>query len=267
MIASGGSVGTGNSIVANGSTLAVVTTQSCDVNDEVFLCYSADSDNNTDQDSSEVASISDTSGNTWSKQVERNNGGDGSITQIVGSVWKTRIVKGLSSGSTITINLTGSVHDARAATVWKFRTNVSSSLVLVESKTPVESNAADAPSMAISGLANIEHLYFRFCAEHLRAGVFTPTANFTAITQAVADTGGGGSSRQAKGEFRINTSTGETSDPSTEVAEGVHFFLAYQELLQSKKIIGNVLASSSDEDDGPFDDLDVLSWFRGMLPA
>jgi hypothetical protein len=229
-IGAGTNIGTGNNTGANGSSLAVTPSGTIAVGEELFLVYAADSDDNSDGNSSSVSSVTDTGSNTWAKQREYNNNGDSSASQVVVSIWKSNITTQLTTGSTITVNLAASVHDARAATLHRFTVGAGNTLSLIANATDVGTDAGDLPSQAISSLASKQYLFFRGSGKNARAGTYTPTASHTALTVATADTGGGAASREAVGEFRILTGTGDTSDPTTgDSPTSANVFLAFEE--------------------------------------
>ena len=89
--------------------------------------------------------------------------------------------------------------------------------------------ATDFGSAAISGLSSKERLYFRAIAKEANTLLtITPTTNFSTV-------GGGRSNNSvtavlARGEYRINTSTGETSDPTFAVSgDTAGVFVALEE--------------------------------------
>lgn len=96
------------------------------------------------------------------------------------------------------------------------------------------SSAADAPSLARAALSNNEHLMIRADARESDSTAFTQTANYTAFTVAATSGGLATDNIGVDGEYRIVTSTSETSDPTTANVDHASLFIAIDEIADER---------------------------------
>ena len=219
-ITSIGTLGTGGSNTSN-TTLVLTTSAAAEAGNVVILTIAKDNVSTTDGNTTEVSSVADSSSNTWTKLREFCNGQGGANLGAVVSVWQCKVSTTIASGGTITATFASAI-TAKAMSAWEFQTT--GTLEIAGTPVDLANDAADAGSMAISGLASGEYLFFRGIAFE-DTGSFTPTASFTAIT-AAAGGGVGGASMQVQGEFIILTGTGATSDPSNNSKDQAAVFFA-----------------------------------------
>jgi hypothetical protein len=149
---------------------------------------------------------------------------------IAESVWIFLATGTNAIGTVFTITLNGTVTD-KVASAWKFTKAAGTAIRIARDtngKNPLVTNGANFASgfgsLALSGLASSSRLWFRSLGKEANTTTgITVSTNFTAITSnrsrnnASAVWGGG--------EFRISTSTGETSNPTHAVAGDVASFL------------------------------------------
>jgi hypothetical protein len=213
-IASVGSLGTGAGSGA-GSTVVITTTAQLDAGNVGLLVVVCDNTSTSDGETSEVSSVADSAGNNWVKQGEYCNGNGAAGAGIVTSVWMTRAGSTLASGGTITATLAAASKD-RCASAWEF----TSGSGLIKSITNIN-NVVDASngfgSVSPSGMPSKSRLFFRGLGKEANSTTaLTPTASWTAIT--ATRSRNNTNAVLVRGEFRINTSTGETSNPTMAVS-------------------------------------------------
>lgn len=227
--ASVGTLGTVQNKTSQTST-SLTTSASASAGDLVVLVIAKDNVSTTDGETSEVSSVTDSGGNTWTKAKEYTNGEGAAAEGSTVSVWYSRLTTGISSGGTITANY-GSATVAKALSAWKF--TVGASVSVVASVTGAADATSTAGSLSLSGLTSKEYLFFRGSSRE-GAGTsdsFTATSGFTKISWA-GNTGGASATNNIKvqGEFKIATSTGETSNPTdTQTGDWASVFFALQE--------------------------------------
>jgi hypothetical protein len=196
----------------------------------LILVVSTDNTTTADGASSDHTSVSDTGGNPWFKFSEYTNTVGGAAADgVTVSVWGVKVATQLTTGSTITITL-GTARTDKCCSLYEF--SVGTGLRLKQSATYV-GNTTDGTtgfgSAAFSGLASLERLYFRALAKEANSTTnLTASASFTAIS--AARSRNNAAAVLVRGEFRINTSTGETSNPTLSVSGDTSgIFLALEE--------------------------------------
>jgi len=175
-------------------------------------------------------SVTDSNGNTYVRVREFVNGQGASNAGAHVGIFYAIVTTQLANGGTITVTNNTS-KTARACTAWEFTLGAGSTISAV-SPVDLANDGADPGSMTISGLSSAERLYLRGYAleADVSGGAFSPTTNFTGLNNN-GTTGGGNASNMSVGaEFRINTSTGETSDPTDQAADCASIFVALVEV-------------------------------------
>lgn len=212
-IGSIGSFGTANS-TSSGTTLVITTDAQLDAGNIGIVAIALDNTQTTDGNTSEVSGIVDSAGNTYTKLLEFCNGQGGAEAGATVSLWFTKAASTLASSGTITITFANTI-TSKAASAWEFTVGGGKTLEIPVGGTATIADDNDPPSnLVISGLASLERLYLRVTASERGSLSWVAGTNFTAITQAIANTGTNITSMLVSGEFRINTSTGETSNPT-----------------------------------------------------
>ena len=171
-----------------------------------------------------ITSITDAGSNSWTKILARNNG-----SAVFHEIWQTTATTNLGSGDIITVNF-DSFYGAAAATGWVFA--ITGTAIIVDT-TASAVGASGAPSVAITGLSSIERLWIRGDGVAHPLTTYTPDASYTAFDHTGANTTGGldSSNEAARGEFRIVTTTGQTTQPTTFAAQDVGILVAISELV------------------------------------
>lgn len=211
-ITSIGAAGTGQRNTS-GNTISVNLSVSIESGNLAVVIAALDNTGTTDADFSEVTSVTDPQGNTWTKLGEYTNGQTGAGLGATVSAWYCIPTTTIPDTDNLTVNLANSVTDA-AATVWEFDISAAS-VALAGSVQVLANDAGDPGSMSISGLSSAETLFIRAIGSENEFTTFTPTTNYTQFTSAISTTSGGAADNMSvHGEFRILTDTGDTSDPS-----------------------------------------------------
>ncbi len=186
-----------------------------------------------DGTTSEITSVIDSAGNTYVSGGRFCNAqGAANAGTYVEFFYTPFLTSTLANGGTITVSKSTDVDCAIAAA----RVTVTSGCVGLSAAAiqTLANDGADAGSMTISGLASLERLYLRAIGLELEnATNITASANFTALQGTISSTAGlTAANQRVCGEFRINTSTGETSDPTLPVTTGdvASIFLALEEV-------------------------------------
>lgn len=197
--------------------------------DNVFIVIVAkDNTTTTEQQSTEVSSVTDTVSNTYTKIGEYSKGGaaDSSATC---SVWYTQVTTEITASSAITANFAASITaKAMAGAIF---TVAAGSTVTPQSPQFAAGTGTAAPSMSISGLPNKEYLFLRGIAIETSSGGQIETAGYAEIAGTRTTGGGGASNMGAQGEWDIATGTGSTSAPIVVSADHAHVFFALEEIL------------------------------------
>lgn len=226
-IASVGSLGSVGDTSA-GTSIALTTSATAEAGNLVIVAIGKDNSQTTDGQTSEVSSITDSAGgNTWTKLGEYCNGEGSAAAGAVVSLWASILANQIASSGTITANFSHSPASS-AISAWEFTIGAGST-ISVSSLQVLANDFADPGSMAISGLSNVERLYFRATALERNTGIWTVTASYTAISIGLANTGTSGTSMEVGGEFRILTGTGDTSDPTWAAADCASVYVAILE--------------------------------------
>lgn len=249
--ASIGSFGTANSITSD-TTLALTPTVTLEVGNLALLVISADNVAVGTSPVAEfghklanVASVTDTGSNVWYKLGEITGNQAAAGGQAV-CLYYSIITTQLTTSSTVTVTF-GAAIASKAASGWEF--TVGGSALAVERIRFRAVAAADPPSMTLDDLPSREYLFFRARASETDSTAWTATTDFTGITNATADAGAAGVGSTANGEFRIITSTSQTSDPTKASSDGADIFIALWEGSQSDSspwvVTGNTLQAGT----------------------
>lgn len=211
-----GDLGSAISSASNNATGVITTTATAEVNNQIVLFIAKDNSGTTDADNSEVTGVVDSASNTYSKLCEFTNGNGTIQTGATVSLWLARATSQLGSGGTITATFSVA-NDVDAFVMRAFEFSATNALALAGTCQQDAGDNLDPGSVSISGLSSAETLFIRAIAEENAADPsdLTPTTNYTSIGTLLDDrlgTGSGGMTLH--GEYRVLTSTGDTSNPS-----------------------------------------------------
>lgn len=228
-IASGGTLGTGAHSTSASSFTFTTATNTLASGDTAVLVVSTDNLSTSDGQTSDHTTPSGGTG-VWSKLGEYTNSPGGAAGDgVTVSAWLFRATGTVNTGTTITVNLAGAVVDKSCA-FWKYTVAAGKTLIASASLQTSEVNGANGfGSSAFSGLSSLSRLYLRALAKEANSTTaLTVSTNFTEITGTRSRNNS--SAVIVRGEFRINTSTGETSNPTLAVSgDSAGIFLALEE--------------------------------------
>jgi hypothetical protein len=225
-------MGTGISAASSTTFTLTTATNTLASGDFALLTVASDNTSTADANSSDHTSVSGGTG-TWSKLGEYTNGNGAAAAGVTTSVWLFQATGTVSLGTVITVTL-GTARVDKVASMWKYTKAAGTSIRLdPDAATNPINNGIDAAngfgSVAFAGLPSQSRLYYRGLGKEANSTTaITVSGSFTAIT--------GNRSRNnasailLRGEFRINTSTGETSNPTLAVVgDTAGVFVALEE--------------------------------------
>lgn len=200
-----------------------------------------------DGDNGEVTGVTGGTG-TWSKVLEWGNTRGAANAGCVVSVWAFVPAATLPTGTGLTIGFNGARRE-KCAAFWGFRSSAGLPLTRLDAPAVANSTtgATNYGSASFAGLPAAQRLYFRALGKRINSSVnVTGSAGFSAV-QGVRSSNNAAAERCAA-EFRINTSTGETSDPTLAVlGNTAAVFLALSELsptaVVNRRTLGNRVGS------------------------
>jgi hypothetical protein len=176
---------------------------------------------------------------TWTKLGEYTNTVGGVAADgVCTSQWLFEATGTVAVGTVITITLSAARVD-KCASMWKFTKAAGWGIRLdPDATTNPVTNGTDAAngfgSAAFSGLPSQARLYIRALGKEANSTTdITVSTNFTALT--LTRSRNNASAVLLRGEFRINTSTGETSNPTLAVVgDTAPVFSALEEFLPTR---------------------------------
>lgn len=221
-----------NGVDTGGGNLVITTSADAEVGKWAFVLIGKDNVSTTDGTGSEITSVSDSAGNVWASAGAFVNGQGAANAGAYVDVWVSHITTQLSSGGTITIVKSTDVDCC--ATAYKVTIGAGKRVVVSQVQTQANDNA-DAASLSTSSLSNIEHLHIRAVAsEYENANNLTVTdVNWTVLQGVISSTAGlPAVNMRIDGEYKISTSTGETSDPAmpSTTADRANVLIAFEEV-------------------------------------
>jgi hypothetical protein len=201
--------------------------------DVIIVIVAKDNVQTTDGNTSEVTSVADTPGNTYTKLREFCNGQAGAGAGAVVSLWYSVLTAAINVGTTdaITANLSSAV-TAKAISASKCTFGAGSTVSTAGVTADLADDAADPGSMSFgTSLGNVEHLFIRATALERPTGLtWTPTTNYTAAGFGAGTTGGSAvTNMESQGEMRVLTGTGDTSDPTATAVDCASVYVALNE--------------------------------------
>jgi hypothetical protein len=179
-----------------------------------------------------VADNATSSTNVYTKLGEYTNAPSAAVeVGVCVSVWLCRVTTAMPIGTTVTAQLGASIID-RGIFGDAYAVSAGNMLQLTGSPTNTEVTAANGfGSAVISGLSSAARLYFRAMGkEAASTTAITATTNFTSLGIALRSRNNA-AAVCPRGEFRLNTSTGETSNPTMAVSgDTASVFVALSEV-------------------------------------
>ncbi len=229
------------------------------VNDFAILIIGKDETGTgtTDGDNAQITNVVTATGgvndaNVWIKATEfANMQSSTAANGAIVAVWFSHITVAVNSGGTCpstggTITLTFSASTtAKAVTGWAF-TTANNGVKVAPSATctagtaqtlaagticRIADDALDASAITMASLASVEHLNIRGGGIESNTTTYTVSTNFTTFTHTSStfNSGTAATSMGTRGEFRIVTSTGETTNPTTSASDQASALVAFVE--------------------------------------
>jgi len=213
----------------NNAVMSVTPTATVAVGRLLVMTIVSDNTATSDGDQGEILSVTDTSNNKWYIAGQYTNSNGSAAAGVTTGVAYSVISTQLTTGSTVTANFVSNRTD-KCGVLYEY--SITSWEVVVTPGT-VTGNGTDASngfgSAAITSLSSAERLYFRGLGKEVNTTKeLTVTSNFTTIP--AARSRNNALAVILRGEFRINTSTGETSNPTLAVSgDTAGLFVALEE--------------------------------------
>lgn len=221
--------GSGNNKSSSTSTVTCTSSAAVAVGAILVVAVAFDNTRTTDGTST-LASISDSSGNIYTRVLEYQNtvGGAAGDGAAVG-VYVGRVTAALLLADTFTAAFT-TIPTAKVLAVDEFAVASGKTWALATTAvTPFSASAA--PSVAISGLASQEYLFLGVLATEGATGTFTNSAGFNAINSEATTGGSADTNVTLRWARHILTGTGDTYAPTYLTArDGVAALVALKEI-------------------------------------
>jgi len=200
---------------AGGTSFSVAPSTSIPANSGVLLVINRDNYGTTDGDLGEVTGVTDTQGNTWTKFKEMTNGQGAAAAGAMISVWGCR-PSGTYGTTSATITF-GTAMDALAAYFIAIPLGAGENLQVDGTASIAIDGAAGFGSQSITGLSSKSRVWISACCkEGNGTAAITATSGWTSFGL----TGQNGPTITAtnhimyRSEYKVATSTGETSNPT-----------------------------------------------------
>jgi hypothetical protein len=193
----------------------------------IVVIIACDNTQTTDGESSTVTSVIGTHSGTFTKALEYTNGAGAAAAGVTCGLWYKRLTSTLGAGDDeIDITFPSSVV-AKATYAYIFSTTTSHCNVAFVYGS---ANDVDPASMGISGLPSREYLFIRAVATERGNYDFVPSTNYTPFGQNTTTSGGDQTDVAIAAEYRIVTTTGGTTDPSTGTPESASVYAAFMDV-------------------------------------
>lgn len=192
-----------------------------------LLVFGTDNVPTTDGDFNEHW-VYDSVGNPWWKIGEFTNGQGAGAAGATASIWGCLAIVNLPVSGTINFQSEAAV-SAKAVTGRRFSVSAGNH-VRVKASASLANDGADAGPITLSGLASKEYLFVRGGGVEGIVATYTASTNYAAFVHTSSTTSGTSTTGMgARGEFRILTGTGDTTDPTTAVADQASIMVALEE--------------------------------------
>ncbi len=231
-IASVGTIGTTGAFASANSFTHAVATNALANGDFAILVIVSNNIQTTSGASSDHTGVSATN-IVATKLGEWTNGQSAAAAGVTVSAWLLEATGVVNTGSVITMTMSGAITD-KVCSGWKMTKAAGMRIRLSTDPATnpigtVVNLATNHGSASFSGLPSKARLYFRALGKEANTTTaLTVSSGFTAIT--AQRSRNDASAVVVRGEFRINTSTGETSNPTMSgSSDGAGLFIALEE--------------------------------------
>jgi hypothetical protein len=208
------------------STFNATALASAAINNAIILIMSTNGVSLSDGSTNYHTDVTDSQGNTWTKLGEFTKTYFAATICPTVSIWFCLVTTAMTIGvDTITATFSTNLGCA-ACESRQFASVAGATPTVVASATDGLQDSDVAASLSISGLSSNSYLYIRGTSHYFSsfavAGVYTPTTGHTAFvsnhTNSTIASGGGGFAMASRGEFLIETGTGDTTQPEFQPA-------------------------------------------------
>lgn len=213
-----GSMGTGTSKAAGTAVGITSAAQTANVGDLVIVCLGINNTQTGDGDSTDINSVADSVGNTYTLGKQYTNGqGGAQAGATAGFYYSVLTVQLPITTGTITADVDSVV--AKAISAWRFTLTAGSGISVASAIGDV-GDAVDPASVSISGLTSREYLFVDVFAgegDELLVGYDSAAGGegFTALDKPSTAGGVATSNIYQAGGFKIVTATSQAYDAST----------------------------------------------------
>ncbi len=212
------------------STVAFNAAATVAVGRVIVVMVTADNNGTSDSDAGdEITSVTDASGNTYTKIRERVNGSPGAANGAVAATFYTKVTTELTSGNAVTANYNGA-HTGRNIRAFQFTIGAGNVVTIADQVSGTPEEATTTPAATISGLTSQEYLFVSALAiEGPFGDTFTESTGYTGGRN--GSTGGSAASNMTlAAAHRVLTGTGDTYAPTLGTArDTAHVFAALKE--------------------------------------
>lgn len=227
-----GGTASGQSKASSNSVVTGVFGATIPADSLVLVLVAKDNVQTADGQTSEVTSVTDTKGNTYSPVIEFCNGQGGAAAGATASLWCSRTTVQLTTSDTVTANLSSAV-TAKGVTAIGYTKGAGTTISFTGTGT-LANDGADPGSLASSGLsAGTEYLTFRGMALEAVNTIVTPTSGWTGFFPLGAATSGGSATTNmaAEAEYKIASgATSQTSDPTVAAVDSASVIASFYEV-------------------------------------
>jgi hypothetical protein len=212
---------------SSSTSIVVAITVQLDANNVGVMVVSSDNLATSAGDTNDHTSVSDSQSQSWTKLGETTQTGGAAADGVTVSVWQRRTGVNLTTSDTVTVNFSAAVV-AKCARIYEF--TVGNDLQLAGTVQTAQNTGNGYTSVSISGLPSKEYLFFRGLGKESASNTeITPTTNYTVIGT-VRSGNNSTNSVFSRGEWRVVTATGETSNPTHTIsADSASVFVALEE--------------------------------------
>jgi len=220
--------GAGNG--SSSSTLAFSPIVTWTAGNLFLLCIVFDNVSTTVSNSNDCTGVTDNTaggGNTWSKAHERTQSNGAAADGVTVAVFYSKLTNNITTSDTITVQFSASVTD-KISVAAEFTIGGTPSLETTKDQHSLAGNGYG--SNVIGSLSSIERLYAMYGGKESNSvnALDALSTSFSALSNARSRNNA--AAVRTSGEYRINTSTGETSNPTHTIsADTASVFIAISE--------------------------------------
>jgi len=217
--------GAGNG--SSSSTLAFSPVVTWTAGNLFLLCIVFDNVSTTVSNSNDCTGVTDTKSNTWSKAHERTQSNGAAADGCTVAVFYSKLTASILTSDTITVQFSASVTD-KISVAAEFTIGGTPALETTKDQHSLAGNGYG--SNVIGSLSSIERLYAMYGGKESNSvnALDALSTSFSALSNARSRNNA--AAVRTSGEYRINTSTGETSNPTHTIsADTASVFIAISE--------------------------------------